>query len=262
MLFNGLFCAFAVVLSGIACMGSFSMSSSGIWYSGLYGIFFMLTVFLNLKAVEYGPLSATTLIVNLSLALPILYSCLFCGETLNGVRSIGLALLVACLVLFAEPGRKDTQTKKRSVIWLLLSVGAMLCNGFSSVFSKAYMEECGGDYAAQYVFWGYVAAAVASFVAYVFMNQGKKKESTGSHSLLTPAVLGLTVLISLFNFGGNFLVTQLATVIDGAVLYPFVQGGSIVVTTLISRVFLHEKLSLMKWLAIFAGVISVVLLSF
>ena len=77
-LFNACFSASAMVgalVSALVTTGNLYIPLSGLLTAALFGCFFSICVFTNLKALEDGPLSLTTLIVNFSLIFHLL--CIF-----------------------------------------------------------------------------------------------------------------------------------------------------------------------------------------
>ena len=71
----------------------------------------------------------------------------------------------------------------------------------------------------------------------------------------------LFVLIGFANFGLNLMVVLLATMMDGAIVYPAVQGGGPMIAVLGSRLLFGEQISWKKWAAILLGVTAIVLLN-
>ena len=138
-LFNALFAFVAFVCAAIfaaAGGGGFRVPASGVFAAAAFGVFFSLTVLTNLKALESGPLSLTTLIVNFSLIMPMGYSFIFLHERITVTRTAGLALLVVCMFLFTDP--RVTGEAKISGRWIGYSLLSLLCSGTLSLISKIY----------------------------------------------------------------------------------------------------------------------------
>jgi len=71
----------------------------------------------------------------------------------------------------------------------------------------------------------------------------------------------LFLLIGFANFGLNLMVVLLATLMDGAIVYPAVQGGGPMIAVIGSRLFFGEQISWKKWIAILLGVAAIVMLN-
>ncbi|MBP3918682.1 MAG: EamA family transporter [Clostridia bacterium] len=262
-LFNG--CFSAAAMTGALLYASISAKTLyipplGLLCAAIFGVFFSICVFTNLKALEEGPLSLTTLIVNFSLIFPLIYSFCFLHEPISLFRIVGIVLLVICMLLFTNP--KITGEKKISVKWIALAVTSMLCNGLLSVISKVYAMASENAYAPQYLVYSYLFATVTSFVLFAVLRSKQpvekriKMKTFFSHTMLL-----LIVLIGFANFGLNLMVVLLATLMDGAIVYPAVQGGGPMIAVLGSRIFFGEQISWKKWAAILLGIVAIVLLN-
>ena len=262
-LFNACFSATAMVgalASALITKGNLYIPLSGILTAALFGCVFSLCVFTNLKALEDGPLSLTTLIVNFSLIFPLIYSFCFLGEPITPVRIIGILLLVVCMFLFTNP--KVTGEKKISLKWILLAGASMLCNGLLSVVSKIYAMASENAYASQYLVFSYFFATVTSLILFaVLRSRQKKEERIAPKAFFSPVMIALFVLIGFANFGLNLMVLLLATLMDGAIVYPAVQGGGPMIAIIGSRLIFGEQISWKKWAAILLGVAAIVLLN-
>ena len=261
-LFNGCFASVAALGSLVVAFinGSFYIPFSGVLVAAVFGLLFSLCVFTNLKALEDGPVSLITLIINFSLVMPVLYSIIFFGESLTVVRIIGLVLLVVCMFLFTNP--KITGEKKFFSKWLGLTVFAMICNGLLSTVTKVYSVKTDNAYSGPYLALCYVFAALFSFLIFGILNSRlPKKDRTDAKQFFTLPMIGLFLLVGCANFGLNFVVVLLCTMMDGSIVYPAIQGGAPVVATLASRLFFKESISLKKAGAILLGVAAIVLLN-
>ena len=76
-----------------------------------------------------------------------------------------------------------------------------------------------------------------------------------------PVMIVLFVLIGFANFGLNLMVVLLATLMDGAIVYPAVQGGGPMIAIIGSRLIFGEQISWKKWIAILLGVAAIVMLN-
>ena len=262
-LFNACFSASAMVgalISALVSAGNLEIPLSGLLTAALFGCVFSICVFTNLKALEDGPLSLTTLIVNFSLIFPLIYSFCFLGEPITPVRILGILLLVVCMFLFTNP--KVTGEKKISPKWIALSVASCLCNGLLSVVSKIYAMASENAYASQYLAYCYLFATLTSLILFAILRAGQKQEErVTAREFFAPVMIVLFVLIGFANFGLNLMVVLLATLMDGAIVYPAVQGGGPMIAVIGSRLFFGEQISWKKWIAILLGVAAIVLLN-
>ncbi len=267
-----LLCNAAVTLVAFICSGvsfflqqGMPLPASGIMWAGAFGVIFSLTVFTNLLALDHGPLSLTTLIVNFSLILTLLYSFLFLEERITLVRIIGIVILVSCMFLYANPKvREGEKGGKHSVFkWLTCALFAFLGNGLLCIVQKQYAVNTDNAYAEAFLCWGYFFATFTSAVLFAFTSLRQRKESrVRPEKLLTPALMWNLLLLGGFNFLMNLMVVILATRMESVIVYPVIQVGGPILVTLGSRIIFKERITAIKALAILLGCTAILLLNF
>ena len=262
LLCSGCFTCVAAVCSLISGLigGSVRMPWGGILTAFVFGVFFSLCVFLNMKALEEGPVSLTILIINFSLVFQLVYSFLFLNESITVFRVVGILLLFVCMFLFSNP---KVTGEKISAKWLLYSIGSMVLNGLISIIAKVYAIETDNAYSFPFLMWGYVFATLTSFVlAFCFRVRLPEDRRVPFGKFFVPAMIVCILVVGLSNFGLNLSVLLLATMMDGAIVYPAIQGGGPIFAAIGSRLLFHEQISWKKALAILLGALAIVLLNF
>ncbi|NLE14001.1 MAG: EamA family transporter [Clostridiales bacterium] len=261
-LFNACFTVVAMLLAGVYALlrGGLYMPPSGVLVAALFGAGFSVCVFTNLMALSSGPLSLTMLLINFSVVMPLLYSFCVLGEKITVFRIIGLALFALCMIFFTNPKVNDGE--KVSGRWIFYSVIAMLTNGMLAVLSKMYAIQTDNAYGQSYMAYGYFFATIASFViCAVLQMRTKKEERIDLKAFFTPSMILLFCGLGITNFGFNSVVVLLATEMDGAIVYPAIQGGGPAITALLSRLIFKEKINALKAAAIALGIAAIVLLN-
>ena len=261
-LFNACFAGVAMIGAMVSALtsGSMAIPFTGLLISLFWGTFFSLCVFFNLAALEEGPLSLTWLIVNFSLIMPLIYSFGFLGEPVTLLRVVGIVLLVICMLLFTNP--KVTGEKKISGKWLFYTLASMFCNGGLSLVAKIYAMKTDNVYASPFLAYSYMFAAIVSLLISLILRSRMDKESRYQpKAFFSPVMLLLILLIGGANFGLNLVVVILATLMDGAIVYPVIQGGGPIISSIASRLFLGEKIPPKKAAAILLGVAAIVILN-
>lgn len=261
-LFNGCFTLVATICTMFAALakGSLYLPLNHLPVAILFGFVFSMTIYFNLKALHNGPVSITTLIVNFSLIMPLAYSFIWQKEAVTVFRVLGIVLIVVCMVIFTNP--KVTGEEKISKNWIVSALLALLCNGCLSLISKIYAIKTGNVHAEQYLMYCYLFATIFSFIICIATNSGKTGDDRlNLRRFFTLPMCGIAVLCGFSNSFLNYMVQLLATMMDGAIVYPAVQGGGPIITTIISMIFFGEKLPWKKGLAILLGVAAIVLLN-
>ena len=182
------------------------------------------------------------------MTVPYIFGLLFLNEPVSIFRILGLICIIGAIVL-ANGGEGS---KNRSV--LLLCAAVFFLNGFVSVVSKLHQidQTHAPVSAAAFVFWSGVAKCIMCTFALFMGKKGAETEKLPAR----PDVLGIILASALV--GGISYLCQLigAKDLPASVLYPFVTGGSIVLSDLVGIFLYKEKTDLRKQIGIavcFAG---------
>ena len=261
-LFNGCFNFVAALAAMVVALmqGSIYMPAAHLPAAAIFGLGFSLTIYFNLKSLHNGPVSITTLIMNFSLIMPLSYSFIWLGEDITIFRVIGILLIVVCMIIFTNP--KLSGGEKISGKWIASTLLAMLFNGCISLIQKIYALETENVYSAPYLMYCYLFATLFSVIICAFSNIGKTGDDRiNLRRFFNLPMCGIALLCGLSNGMMNYMVLLLATLMDGAIVYPAVQGGGPIITTIISMVIFKEKLTWKQAAAIVMGVAAIVLLN-
>ncbi len=266
ILFNGCITLVAALcaFTAFAIRGSAPLPTSGMLWAAVFGVIFAITVFSNLLALDYGPLSLTTLIVNFSLVVTLLYSAFFFQEKMTLLRLAGIGILAVCMFLYTNPRVLGGDKPKGGSTWkwLALCMTAFFCNGMLGIIQKTYAVNTDNAYADSFLAWGYLFATVTSLVIFAAQYCRQPKETRKPmRTFFVPVMIGLMCLVGFSNYILNLIVVTLATRMDAAIVYPVIQGGGPIIVTLGSRLIFGEKISAVKGLAIVLGCAAIVLLN-
>ncbi len=290
-LFNGATTLVATLAALVICAvrGAFYLPGEGILTAAIFGVIFSATVFFNLVALDYGPLSITNLVINFSLVVPLVYGFVFLDETITPLRVAGIGLFVVCMFLFCNPFEKTADTagtpvrkRGRMLTWILLTMASFATNGMLMVIQKNYALKTENAYALSFLLYSYLFATVTSVVLAGILKLARRKPGASEPAAVNPATEptsvpanataidgkrfwllmgGFSLLVGVSNFVLNFAVILLATRMDAAIVYPVIQGGGPVIVTVVSYFLFREKLNLPKWLGVVLGCLGIVLLN-
>ena len=209
----------------------------------------LVYIFCSLKAFEQINLSLYSIFAMLGgMLLPFVVGIIFYNEPLTWGKGIALLLICAALSLTVQPGEK----KKGTVYY----VGIFILNGMSGVLSKIFQS---APYpktsAASYSIWMAMLSAAVSAVVLLFIH---KKVKMPSVSAITA-----TVGFGAINKVANYMLLIALAVLPASVQYPFVTGGTMIVSTVISLLSRQKpsKKELLSVALSFAGVLVLVILA-
>ena len=232
----------------------------------LFGAVTALQQIFNLRALQYGPMSYTSVIVSLSMIVPALSGWLIWDEELSALKLVGLALIIVCILLSVDPEQKDGEKNtdgKSFPKWLLSVAVTFLCTGAIGILQKWHQKTVGDAESAAFLIIAFAFSFLYSVGAALLTarKDGKLRE--------LPAVLrtGLRPLLLLLMIAGgvcaalnNKLNLFLSGVIDSAVFFPVVNGGGLILSLLAAVLLFRERLPLKKWIGIGVGFAAILCL--
>lgn len=206
--------------------------------------------FCSLKAFEHINLSLYSLFAMLGgMVLPFLTGIIFYGEPLTVGNTVCLVLITIALSLTV--GKVDSHKK----IATLYYAGIFVLNGMAGVISKIYTS---ADFPkcdeAVYSIWTAFFGVLTAGAVLVAMRKSLPK--TSAKALFYTSGYGAINKIA------NYLLLLALAVLPASVQYPFVTGGVMIVSTVISLIT-GQKPSRKELAAVclsFAGIIALVLI--
>ncbi len=208
----------------------------------------ILFSFCSLKALGKINLSLYSLFSMLGgMMLPFILGIVFYNEGITVAKIVCVILVTLALILTVKKGEG-----KNGFIYY---AGILVLNGMSGVISKFFdSAKFEKTSAASYSLWIAILTVVFSAIVLCFMRKKVKK----------PTFKAVT-----FSFGGgalnqiaNFLLLIALAVLPASVQYPFITGGVIITSTVIS-IIMGQKPTKKEIFAIvlsFAGVLALVII--
>ncbi len=252
---NAVVCALVLLL-----WGGFGTTST---YTVLLGIVFGLTttaqVITQLKALEIGPMSYTTIIISCSTLMSALSGAIFWDEKLAWAHIVGLILMLVSFALSIE--RKEGE-KKSSTLWLILCLVAFLATGMIGIMQKIHQTSAHKGELNSFLIVAFLTSFLCSAALLCYT---KHKDGTLSFHFEKPdrktlLLIGIMIGAGICAAINNKLNLFLSGVIDTAVFFPIVNGGNLVLTTIVAVLVFRERLTKTQWIGVAAGILSVLFL--
>lgn len=231
-----------------------TISSFSLWLGLAFGIVTMLQQFFTLRAIQIGPMAYTSVIVSLSTIIPAISGAIIWHEQIKPLQIIGVLLLLICFLLSVQPNAEDKQS---SIRWLIYSLAAFLCTGAVGVLQKWHqLSEYRSELSSFLVISFFVYTVIALLILLIKRKRGVRINAC----IMTWKNFLLVLTVGIGCAVNNKLNLYLSGVIDSMIFFPLVNGGNIILTTVLSFVLFHEKLSKRQCVGILVGTIAVVLL--
>lgn len=238
----------------LCTVGSFHVSSFTLLTSLGFAAVTLLSQFCYIKALACGPMSYTTFITCCAFVVSTAYGVIFEGDPFDIRKLICIVLLVAALALTMDL-RRGHYSKK----WFFYVFGSMFFTGMIGVFQMLHQRSEYSGEIGMYLLISFIIMTVASAVIWL---TSKRKHVGGEKSDFRPisSLTGLGLLAGLALGIAHRLNLYLSGVMPSAVFFPLVNGGLILLSTLASAVFFHEKISLKQWIGLISGTVIICVL--
>ncbi len=226
------------------------------WFTVLLGIVFgVITAaqqIFNLKALDKGPYSYTSVIVSLSTIIPALSGYALWNENISGIQVVGIVLMLISFVCSVD--YSGTQ-KKASWLWLLYATATFILTGLIGVLQKWHQST---DYKGELDGFLLIAFGVSALFSLIRLTAVKSGPVLKQE--ITRKLLGIMVFAGVCAALNNKINLYLSGVMDSAVFFPVVNGGGLVLSLLASRLVFKEKFNVQKLVGIVIGILAVILL--
>lgn len=248
--FNGLIFCFSAL---IFLKNAVELNAGVVIFGCTFGILTVLFQLCYIKAMSCGNVSLTVLIVNLSMIIPVAVSVFFYNEPMGALRLVGILLTILSLALNVDKKEKSRAFKK----WFLLSLSASLANGGLAVCQQVFGKTEWENEPRGFVAWSYITAAVVSAVLYLTVSA----KGNAVTFKIKPSVFGFGLAVGVVLGVFQFINTKAIAGIDGTLLFPVYNGGTLILSSLSGVLFLKDRLTGNQIFSIIFGIIAIVLMN-
>jgi drug/metabolite transporter (DMT)-like permease len=259
--FNAVSSLIAAVV--LLCWGRFGTLSIFTLVLGVaFGAVTALQGITNIAALQVGPMSYTSVIISFSTLISALSGVMFFDERLDWPQIVGIVLMLASFVLATK---NDGNEKKANLKWIFLCLIAFIATGGIGVMQKAHQSSTFKDELNAFLIVAFVSSAI---ICAIFSTILKKRESrfVGEKAKEKKSKKQVWLLLGIMIASGvcvavnNKFNLYLSGVMDSAVFFPIVNGGGLVLTTIVAVLLFKEKLTIKQWIGVVIGIGSVVFL--
>ena len=219
-----------------------------------------LSALVGLVIMKYGNLSVYSVFMMLGgMIMPYFFGLFFLGETISLSRVAGIAILVCALpfsVASPAQGKKAAPAK----FYYMLCIAIFLLNGSVSIISKAHSISVSAVPAANFIVYANICNALINGAAYFMVAPRRPGEAEKREAKPNKARAVLTIAICAAVGGVGYLLQLIsAETVPAVAMYPFITGGSIVLSAVAARIFFKEKIGKMAAAGIAMSIVGVLL---
>ncbi len=260
-LFNAL-CALIWLIILFSFNGfNLTFSADIVVWGVIYGIIQELFMFFKAKAMGSGSVSITTLIGNCSLLLSTTVGAIVWNESVSAIQILGIALLISAFFLCTYS--KSQSDKKASGKWLFYCVCFFVLAAAVGIIFKAFSKAQGNKHTGDMMIFAAIIMILFSLIKLYFTKIIKQTDKDGTKEnifIFNKAFLSIAVISGILSCTYNRLNISLSGLFDSVIFYPCFNGGVILLSALLSIIFLREKLTLRQSAGLALGLISVVVI--
>ncbi len=247
----------AMILSLLALGVKIQMPLDGLLYAFLYACTFLAAIMMLMRTLTLGAVGKTTLIVNLSMLLPMLLGVLFWDEKLNLFNIFGIPCVL--LTLFLSVPKKNGEEKVNAG-WTLSVLITFVLDGALSVIQKLFLRACGSDYSVSFVLVSALFGLGITVIASMLFWAKDHALSIPKGKTLIPFII-IAVIVGASTGIATMFNMQSLTLLDGVIVFPVRQGGLILMMTLYGIIRCKDKFDLRTAVMLLSGLAGIVLLN-
>lgn len=194
-------------------------------------------VVLWLVSVKRGAYMMLDVFCMLGILIPLIGCAAFFNERIELNHIIGIIVLVVavCIMCSYNNSIKSKMTISSFILLILCGVS----NGLSDFSQKLFVNLTPDVSIAVFNLYTYLFSTVILIACYIFFS--KRSESGGTTDIRPIFIYILVMSVCLFLY--SYFKTIAAQHLPSAQLYPLAQGGALIVSSIMSAVLFHEKLT-------------------
>ena len=216
----------------------------------LYGLCTLGSQTLYILAVKGGSVSISAMIYASCFLIPTVFSAVYDREPVAAVQIIGIAALIASIVLVSLRGESGHAIDKKH---LLLSLLCMCSAGGTGILQKLFARQFPRQ-TNEFLFAAFGFMLLQSGgILFVLRSPTEQRHP--------PKYWVFATLLAVSVVSASRLNLYLAGALPGMMFFPVINGGTIVLTALMSGVLFRDRLPLSVWAGILISVAAMTLIS-
>ena len=255
--FNAFVGFFTAVLFLVANGFKLSVTGYSLLMATLINSLVMIYTVIGFKIMESGSMARYMMfLMSGGMAVPYIWGLLFLDEEFSWLRTVGL-IIIFLGIIFSNFSKEKSDLKQ-----ILLCVAVFFLNGFVSVFSKlhqistTFKAVSTNDFV---ILGGIIKFIIAAAVCFILSKKSVTAKEENNEKTPIKTIIMITAGSAILSGSSYFIQLWAASSLPSTVLYPFITGGSIVLTSLAGCIFFKDKLSKLTVLGIISCFVGTLL---
>lgn len=220
-----------------------------------FGIVFITSILLYMKAMETGSMSFSALVFSFGLLVPVLFGQLFWQENIGFLQVLALGVLF--ISFYLAGGLKREPAVGFNAKWLVLSISAMLGNGALMTLGKAHQKALPGKDVGEFLIVAFATASLVSILLTAYRIRIVKERITQTNKV---PYLFLVLGAGLTTAFGNMMALSLTGKVPAVILFPLMNGGIVFLSSILSVMLYKEKMTSRSVAGLILGLLALVLI--
>ena len=253
---SALFCIITLLLWN----DGFKISWFTLMLSLAFGAITAIQRIFSLKAMEIGPWSYTSVIASLSTIIPTLSGAVIWKERISIIEIIGIILMLICMCLAIDTKKDATKdSNKTSWKWRFYCIILFIVTGMIGVMQKWHQSTAYKNELSEFLIVSFAFSSIFTLIC-VFKTCKEENAKENRKKVLSFFPFAIMALVGVTIAVNNRLNLFLSGELDSSLMFPIVNGGGLMLTTLAATLIFKERLSKKQWLGLAIGLVAVILL--
>lgn len=242
-----------LLLSGQSLPTTAAFSEPWFWGAVIMGGFFIVMFSLLALSSQRVGVGITSVANKMSLVIPVLAGVLFFGETLGGLKLLGVVLALISVALAIWPQKESQFDPKDLYLPVLIFFGSGSLDTFLNYMREYRMKE---EHFAHFSAMLFFVAATFGMMAILFRKL-KHKTEFERKSVIAGIALGVPNYFSIY-----FLLKALDIPnLQSTVIFPIVNVGIVLLSTVLAFALFNERPSRVNLAGVALAALSIFLIS-
>ena len=245
---------FASVFFLVTDKGGFYAPTEMIWLAVINACLIGVGFYGSFVAYQSGPYGLIRLISGFNLVFTIFYGIVFLKEPTSALTYIGIAMVIAAMVLINYKKSDEKAEKSGSLKWLFWVLASTVANGFIGIITRyqqiRFEDSCSNEFQFVSFFGGFVLLALIGLVV--------DKDKLG-RVIKTGSLYGFGA--GILNGAKNFLTLVIYLYLPLSIVSPLKMGLSLVGSFAVAFLMYKEKYTKKQLLGVAIGAAAIIILT-
>lgn len=220
--------------------------------SGVSTAIFVVSWLISVKKSAYMMLD---IFLMFGVLLPLIASDIFFNEVIEPTQWIGIAVLLAAVVIMCSYNNSIKVKITPSAFILLIVCG--ISSGIADFSQKLFTKCIPDGSAAVFNFYTYIVAALVLIICYVITRKAKSTDSRPN----IKKIFGYILIMAICLFANSYFKTLASRHLNAVLLYPLNQGCALILSTIMAAVLFKEKITIKAIIGISTAFIGLLIIN-